>query len=170
TLQGSSAADGRRGVLRSGSVLVFAQAALGIALLVTGLLIDRSFAALVATPLGFAPEHVRTIGLEFPSGVAEDPAAVPPLQRRVYDALLPRMPIALVDGIPGMHLSTAVSRPDLELQRPPVLAWPVSGTFFDVFGLRLVRGRLFTDAEAFSDAPVAVIDQRAADLLWPGAD
>jgi putative ABC transport system permease protein len=170
TLQGSSAADGRRGVLRSGSVLVFAQAALGIALLVTGLLIVRSFAALVATPLGFAPEHVRTIGLEFPSGVAEDPAAVPPLQRRVYDALLPRMPIALVDGIPGMHLSTAVSRPDLELQRPPVLAWPVSGTFFDVFGLRLVRGRLFTDAEAFSDAPVAVIDQRAADLLWPGAD
>jgi putative ABC transport system permease protein len=169
-LHGSSAADGRRGVLRADTVLVFAQAALGITLLVTGLLIVRSFAMLAATPLGFAPDHVRTIGLEFPPGIAEEPPAVPGLQRRVYDALLPRMPIALVEGIPGMHLSTAVSRPDLELQRPPVLAWPVSGTFFDVFGLRLVRGRLFTDAEAFSNAPVAVVDQRAAELLWPGAD
>jgi predicted permease len=169
TLQGVAPRGSGARVVRPDAVLIFAQAGVGIALLVTGLLIVRSFAALSARPLGFAPERVRAIGLEFP---AESSALAAEIQteRRVYDALKPRMAVALAEGIPGMHLSTAVSRPDVELTRPPVNAWPVSGSFFDVFGVRLLRGRLYTDDEAFSNAPVAVIDQRAADLLWPGVD
>ena len=169
TLQGATAGGGSRFV-RSDAVLIFAQTAVGIALLVTGLLIVRSFATLAGRPLGFSPDRVRTLGLEFPEAMASDPAGVLLTQRHVYEALKARMPVALVDGIPGMHLSTAVSRPDLDLRRPPVNAWPASGTFFEVFGLRLVRGRLYTDEEAFSNAAVVVIDQRAADLLWPGVD
>jgi len=168
TLQGGGARASGVRILRPDAALIFAQAGVGIALLVTGLLIVRSFVALSARPLGFAPDRVRAVGVEFPAGA--DPAAMVPTQRRIYDALKPHAAVALAEGIPGMHLSTAVSRPDVELNRPAVNAWPVSGSFFGVFGVHLLRGRLYTDEEAFSNAPVAVIDQRAAELLWPGVD
>jgi putative ABC transport system permease protein len=171
TLQSGAAIGGSRRLIRSDAVLIFAQAAAGIALLVTGLLIVRSFATLAARPLGFASDRVRTIGLELPPGTSD--AVATQVRRRVYEELKTRVPVALADGVPGMTLSTSISRPESprgNASQSPVHAWPVSGTFFDVFGMRLVRGRLFDDVEAFSNAPVAVIDQRAAELLWPGVD
>ena len=50
------------------------------------------------------------------------------------------------------------------------MVFPASASSFDVFRLRLTRGRLFTEEEAFVNAPVVVIDERAAASLWPGED
>jgi hypothetical protein len=49
-----------------------------------------------------------------------------------------------------------------------VLSYPVAGSYFDTLGLSVVDGRPFDDREAFANAPVAVVDQRAARTLWPG--
>ena len=46
----------------------------------------------------------------------------------------------------------------------------MGGRFFEVFGITLESGRWFDEHEAFSNAPVAVLDRRAAEVLWPGED
>ena len=46
----------------------------------------------------------------------------------------------------------------------------VSAGFFPVFRIPMVHGRGFTDAEAETDAPVAVVSERAARRLWPGSN
>jgi predicted permease len=46
----------------------------------------------------------------------------------------------------------------------------VSPEYFGVLGIDLVRGRNFTDTEQNANAAVAVVSERVARELWPGAD
>jgi putative ABC transport system permease protein len=46
----------------------------------------------------------------------------------------------------------------------------ISPSFFPLLGIPLVRGRIFTEAEALSSAPVAVISQATARQFWPNQD
>ena len=46
----------------------------------------------------------------------------------------------------------------------------VSPEYFSLFGIRLVRGRVFTKAEADEGADVALVSQATARLMWPGID
>jgi predicted permease len=46
----------------------------------------------------------------------------------------------------------------------------VSPGYFDVLGLHLVRGRLFTPEDASGTTHAAVINQRMAEHLWPNQD
>jgi predicted permease len=46
----------------------------------------------------------------------------------------------------------------------------ISPTFLDVFGIDLLRGRPFTEAERSADSSVAIVSQKVAGLLWPGVD
>lgn len=46
----------------------------------------------------------------------------------------------------------------------------VSPAYFQTFGIRVLRGRTFTDTEAQVGAPVAVVSEGAARILWPGRD
>ena len=169
TLQGATAGGGSRFV-RSDAVLIFAQTAVGIALLVTGLLIVRSFATLAGRPLGFSPDRVRTLGLEFPEAMASDPAGVLLTQRHVYEALKARMPVALVDGIPGMHLRYRRLTPR---SRSAAAAGQCLAGKRDV-----LRGlRTPSKARTTLHGRGSVLERRrggdrsaGADLLWPGVD
>jgi len=46
----------------------------------------------------------------------------------------------------------------------------VSPNYFTTLGIGLVRGRHFTEAEAQSHLPLAIVSQAMADRFWPGAD
>jgi predicted permease len=46
----------------------------------------------------------------------------------------------------------------------------VSPAYFQVFGIALRSGRLFTEAEARANAPVAIISEATARTFWPGDD
>jgi predicted permease len=43
----------------------------------------------------------------------------------------------------------------------------VSSAYFSVFHIPVLRGRAFSDAESESEAPVAIVSESAARLLWP---
>jgi hypothetical protein len=47
---------------------------------------------------------------------------------------------------------------------------PVTSGYFDAVELAVVRGRTFTDADGPDAPPVAVVDTRLAERLWPGED
>lgn len=46
----------------------------------------------------------------------------------------------------------------------------VSAEYFQTMGIPIVRGRSFDRADADLSRPVAVVNQRLADMLWPGQD
>jgi putative ABC transport system permease protein len=46
----------------------------------------------------------------------------------------------------------------------------VSSDYFQTMGIRVVRGRSFSDADNEESPPVALVNQHLADMLWPGGD
>jgi hypothetical protein len=79
--------------------------------------------------------------------------------------------IGIGRGLPGVTLPGALWRSgDPPESRDTVIAYPVDATWMSVARLQLVRGRLYSDTEANGNAPVAVVDERAARFFWPGAD
>lgn len=173
SLQNGALGTGVRRGVRSDAWLIFVQSAVAVTLLVTGALIVRSFARLVYQPLGFEPQYVRTIGLELPGAVdtPSDRAALIQARREIHDRLRERLrvPVTVAGGWPGVTFPGAVVRPDAP-KGPRPTAYPAAGSFFEVFGTRLLRGRLYDDGEAFGNPAVALIDRQAADKLWPGED
>ena len=150
--------------------LMATQTMLAVTILIVGGLVMRSFVHLISQPLGFDPYKVRTVFIGSSGADAEEGRAAATMIAR-YQHLRQRFPgaVSLSSGIPGFTFATVA---DLAGAADPkrLFAFDVSGTFFDVFSLKLLRGRIFSDEEALSNAPVAVIDERAAQGLWPGHD
>ncbi len=47
---------------------------------------------------------------------------------------------------------------------------PVSANYFETMGIRLLRGRAFSEAEMEDSPPVTVVNESLARRLWPGED
>ena len=169
--QGSGTQSAR---LRGDAFLIFVQTAVCISLLLTGALVVRSFVELAWQPLGYHPERVTAVFLEprVPPGGELDVDGAIRRQRQVYEELRQRLPVpvAVSSGFPGLVFPGVLGRPETPAGSRRVVAHRVGGNFFEVFGITLESGRLFDDREAFSNAPVAVLDRRAAEALWPGED
>lgn len=155
---------------RRTAAMVAGQAALSATLLVCAGLVVRSFAHLSLQDPGFEPDGLQTVSIE-PAGPGARTLTSPDYLR-VYDHLRTRLPhaVTLVGGVPAVTLPGTADRLDSNRMPGRLAAYPVAGSFFHVFGVTLVSGRLFNDAEGMSDAPVAVVDAAAAAALWPGQD
>jgi putative ABC transport system permease protein len=72
----------------------------------------------------------------------------------------------------GFPLQLAIDgRPSAAGETPPIVTMlSVSPRYFDVLGLRLLRGRTFTDADGVAGHESAIINQRFAALHFPGED
>lgn len=157
---------------RGAFALIVLQSATAMVLVVTGALLVHSFVRLAWQPLGFDPHAVMSLALTLPAtaGADDNPQWRNEEKRRLYEHLRDRLgaPVTAAAGWPGMTLPANLRVPGAPEDAPKPIAYPVSSTFFDVFSIRLLAGRLFTETEALEGAPVAVLDRRAADLLWPG--
>ena len=173
-----SAAQGR--ALRGGvaerpsrlrSLLVGGQAAASILLLVLAALLTRAMVHIASVDLGFDAESLVILTSSFPR---EGDRHKKMVQRGYFDAA-----IARARAVPGVDAVTLTAYPpfggmsessELIIEgRPVVLYWNyVSPNFFDVAGMRLIRGRGFTAAETAER--VAVISESTARALWPGAE
>ena len=180
-LAGSLRDDGRtgsgRGSQRLRGALVLAEVAVAVVLLVSAGLLMRSFAALQSIDPGFRSDGVLAIDLSLPrAAYAEDEAVID-----FYDRLRHN-----VDALPGVEraafvralpLATTIGDAGLDVEgRPedpgglnPKGDWQVvSPDYFETLGIRLVRGRFFTDQDRVDSAPVAVINEHLAAAYWPG--
>ena len=168
-----------RGSARSGalrSMLVMAEVALALILLIGGGLLVRSFAKLRAVDLGFNPGNVLTMSMDL-SGKPYESAA------RIYqfdNEILER--IAKVNGVTAAGLVNLLPMSDFlvqgdfklgDQQRPPeVLAVKpaVSPGYFHAMGIPLMRGRSFDEHDTLKSAPVAMVDESFARRFWPNRD
>jgi len=156
------------------ALLISTQSGVAVLLLITSGLIVGSFMRLAFQPIGYEPERVQTAFLQLDGGRL-DAAAMREhfrVSREIYERLRSVTPggVTLAGAMPGLTLDGLVQRADARDDAPGVSSYGGTGSFFRVMGIRLLRGRVLDEGEAFSNAPVAVLDERAADAFWPGED
>jgi predicted permease len=177
--------DGRTGTAsrRTGLVrraLVTVQVALAFVLLIGAGLLFASFRQLLAINPGFTAEHVLTglVSLPGPRYGGNDAKRRDFVDRTL--AGIRRLPGVAAAGattdVPFTNGSSSsvivaegyVMAPGESVISPNFMR--VSPGYFEALGVRLVRGRFFTDSDT-ADAPrVIIIDERLAKKFWPNAD
>jgi len=180
----ASLAEGGRGggPDRSGArlrrVLVGAEVAMALVLLIgAGLMID-SFRILNGVDPGFRTEGVLVADLSLRGGAyAEAPARVAfaeGLVRRV--ASRPGVTgAAIASPLPLMDSSSAssfyVEGQTFERGESPSFRWSdVTPDYFRVMGIPLVAGRPFAASDHAEAPAVIIVDRLTAERLWPGED
>jgi putative ABC transport system permease protein len=181
--------NGSRKRSRLRHALVIGELALSLVLMIAAGLLLRSFWDLFKVQLGFNPTRVVAIETSLPN--PNDPTT-DIYHTATQEAVLLREVLRRNRTIPGVE-ETAVSdraaiplghsqndrrgvplfREGQEAQsnQPPLIdTSTVSPEYFHVLGMTLLRGRLFVDQDAENTPLVAVINQAAARVYWPGKD
>jgi len=174
--------EGGRGVtaghnwVRDG--LVALQIAGSLVLLVVAGLFTRSLNAMQSTDFGFNPDHVLNFFIDsnevgMTAEQARDLAA--DLMERLH--LLPSVQsVSHAISIPFGYTGTGgqiIVDGEPAPQNPADASASynvVSPEYFDVMGIRLLRGRTFTAADNDKSMDVAIVSESTARKFWPGKD
>lgn len=178
-------ANRRRGIFARRNVLVMGQISLSLMLLsAAGLFIRSSVQAAHVEP-GFRVSgemlaevdaglagYEETRGWETYGAVVDRLQAIPGVESVSLAATVPFGMISL--GKTVQRSSDARSSAAGSASSAPEVACRyniVSGNYFQTMGIPLQRGRAFTSADAAgAKLSVAILDQAAAEKLWPGGD
>jgi predicted permease len=170
---GGRAASQSREQHRARSVLVVAQVALALVLLVGAGLMIRTFQALRKVDPGFDPRDVLTLRIAIPESQAKDPTAVIRLEQGIVEK------IRAIPGVASAGLTTVIPTEraghdliyarDKSYERgvPPLrLFKSVSPGLLAAMGNRLIAGREFTWTDTYEHRPVAMVSENLARELW----
>ena len=180
-------ASGSLGRSRTRQMLVISELALSLVLMVAAGLLLRSFWDLFKVQPGFNPDRVMAIQTWLPG--PNDPTT-DPYQTPTQEAILLREILRRSRTLPGVEEAAIGDEASLPLghsdpgrlpliregietmdNQAPVIDSPiVSPEYFHLLGMPLLRGRLFSDHELEDTPQVAVINQAAARIYWPGKD
>jgi putative ABC transport system permease protein len=173
---GDRGSTGRRGLVRSGLVVVQVAAAVML-LIVAGLLI-RSFDQIRRVNLGFEPGGVLTFRVDLPAAKYNSPdktaAFLAGLERELgalpgIEAVGAGTAVPLVGG--PTYIMRFEGRPPVTPSNAPVARHRlVTPGYFPALGLQLLRGRAFTVADAPGSPRVCVVNQTLANKYFPGED
>ena len=177
--------SGTRGASRGGGiravsgVLVVAQVALALMLLVGAGLLMRSFAKVMAINPGFDPRHVIHARVAYDANFKDD-ATLHGLQNRLLEKMreIPGVEsVAYTDRMPGFSENQTASLPIKgrpvgdDSVAPTAVVFGASPEYFATMGIRLISGRLFTEADQLPGARwVLIVDRKFADRYFPGED
>ena len=154
------------------SVLIAAEIALSLVLLVGAGLMMKSFVRLTNVDPGFNPEHLLVFNIGLPA------AAEPARQSAFYQQVVDRL-----GALPGMLTAGAVSRLPLAGGNSS-RSFNVAGSdqsqnadirvctpdYFRTMGIPLIRGRNFSAHDSRSAPAVAIINQATAANVFPRQD
>jgi predicted permease len=182
--RGSSSSHGRS---RARQILVISELALSLVLMVAAGLLLRSFWNLFKVQPGFNPARVMAVQtwLPGPNDPSQDIYRTATQEAVLLREILRRsrtLPgvqeaaIGDADALPLGHSNSnqlPLIREGIETmdnQAPMIDSPIVSPEYFRLLGMPLLRGRLFNDQDIESTPQVAVINQAAARMYWPGKD
>ena len=185
--EGTRGASGARGWLRS--TLVVVEFALAVVLLVGAALLVRSFLRVQQVELGFDPANVLTAKLWLPQpndpdqGRYSHRATGHRARLATYEEILRRAEAlpgvtaaAAADALPFDGTRSSVvftaegSEGDARSVVPTAQYSSATPRYFEVMGIRLVRGRPFEDQDDGNAAPVVIVTDAIARRSWPGQD
>ena len=170
---GAMRSEGRTvtGRQRMRSVLVVAETALALVLMVAAGSLLRSFSALEQVQPGFEPGGVMTASVSFPAARYDSGEKQWAFYRSVLDRLPPKSAIA--SSVPfqgGLNAGSfevrGVPANDGNGRHADVRF--VSPGFFEALGIPVRNGRTFARSDTAESERVAVIDEKLAKQFWPG--
>jgi putative ABC transport system permease protein len=160
-------------------ILVISEVALSLMLLVCAGLLMRSFLALVKTDAGFDANNVLTMSLVLPATKYKEDQ-----QRSAFYKEL----VSRVESVPGVEDAAVINYLPLggsnssssflvEGTPEPPPGQEFVGRYrvcspkcFETLGIRLVRGRTFTEEDRAGTTPVIIVNQTLANRYWPNGD
>ena len=173
---GKTSSGNARGLGRMRRTLAVSEIALAVVALSGAGLMMRSLWHLQAIDLGFRPDHVLAVRLAPPQRYAdsvlatalyarilERVRALPDVQKAAAVEDLPitdgnSMWSILIDGAPQTTVANA----------PAAMPQKVTTDYFETMGIRLLRGRTFTEADRPDAQLVAVVNETMEKKMWPG--
>jgi predicted permease len=159
--------------VRTRSVLVIAQLALSLPLLVGAAALSRSFAGLMRVDPGFSTETVLSLHMAIPRTKYDSDERIAGLYRQIVDR---------VSAVPGVVSAGMVNRLPLagnnlvlpfELESAPgqsvtLQVRSVTPDYFRTMSIPLLQGRALDERDSATAPLAGVVDERAARTLWPG--
>jgi putative ABC transport system permease protein len=160
-------------------LLVVGEVALACTLLVGATLALRSFGQLLRLDLGFQPEHLLTLRLDFPKFrfASTEPAIVFVKQVLESTRSTPGVTAAsaglvfpMSDEFAETTFETEAIAADPKHAQQSALANRVAPDFFRTLGIPLLAGRDFTDADIKGNSPVFVVNATLAKKYFGSTD
>ncbi|HEY3988496.1 MAG TPA: ABC transporter permease [Acidobacteriaceae bacterium] len=161
---------------RSRNLLVVAQVAMALVLLVSAGLMIRTFQELRTVDPGFADaEHLQTMRIAIPASLVASPQMVTRIQNNIVDKL------AAIPGVTSAGFANAMPMEGIQSDwdeifiegknyagetSPLRLFKYASPNFFHAAGTTLITGREFTWSEIYDQRPVAIVSENLARELW----
>jgi len=176
--------EGRRGATasvqtsRTRSVLVVAEVALALVLLVGAGLLINSFVRLQRVPPGFDPQQVLAFNVAPSADRISTPQQIADFYRELTAQLkaLPEVVTASVIFQLPLSGSGATTSVDIEgravhpADRPSVVIHMAGPDYFRTMGIPVVKGRAFTSRDDLDAAPVLIINETLARQHFPNED
>jgi len=161
---------------RGRNLLVMAQVAMALVLLIGAVLMIRTFLAMRNVDPGFSdPKSLQVMRLSIPETLVSDAATVARMQNSIIDKL------AAIPGVSSAGFAASVpmsgaepnwdqiiveGKPGDGDNRPMRLYNYVAPGYFHTAGTRFVAGRDFTWAEAYNVQPIGIVSEGLARELW----
>ena len=162
---------------RSLNALVVIEIALAIVLVAGAGLMMRSFRSVLGIDPGFNPHNVLTFSSALPLATYKDQQQ----QLQFFERAL-----AKVQALPGVQSAAGVFRVPIagfataifSVQGKPVPAGqapfadyrPITVDYFRAMGIRLVKGREFTERDSAAAPDAVIVNEELARRFWPGED
>ena len=173
---GSRTASASRDRQRSRNALVVGQVAMALVLLVSAMLMIRTFESLRHVDPGFTDaEHLQTIRISIPPSLIQDPQMVMHIQNDIIDKLQSISGVASVgfaaampmEGIEPNWDEIRVEGKNYEDEPPPLRLFNfVSPGYFHTAGTRMIAGRDFTWTDVYGLRPVIIVSENFARESW----
>ncbi len=159
--------------------LVVAEFALALTLLAAAGLAIHSFWNLTHLDAGFRTDHILTFSLPMPADRRPQPEQMLAFYRQLLERVnaLPGVSSSSVStGMPiygvnfGMPFNIVGKEVADRSQRPGSRFNMVSEDYFRTFGIRIIRGRAFTEADTVGGLPVAIVNAELVRQYLPNVD
>ncbi|HEX3093978.1 MAG TPA: ABC transporter permease [Candidatus Angelobacter sp.] len=174
---GTSAMWGRGNNLRR--LLVIAELAMSVVVLIVAGLLLRSFARLQQVAPGFNPSNVLTLELTMSGDKYKDPQVVRSTYHQLWERLEHLPGAVSAGGVSSLPLSEMYAWGPINVEGhvlPPGEKFVnaderiVSGHYFETMQIPLLKGRLFNDQDTADKPRVLLVDEFMAQQLWPNED
>ncbi len=163
---------------RTRRLLVISEVALTMILLIGAGLLIKSFVQLKSVKTGFRPENLLVMDLSLPQKFASKEQLINFYQQALAKvASLPG--VEAVGGTSVLPLSgnnssgnfTVEGQPPASPgQSPNANRRSISPDYFQALGMKLIKGRTFTEQDTATSQPVVIINETMARTFWQGEE
>lgn len=177
--QGGRSATDHPSKHRGRQLLVIAQTAMALVLLVGSGLLARSFSRLMGAEQGFVADDVMTFGVTLPEGAYPKSAEAVRFTQQLVDRLAELPGVEAAGATTELPVARSTSgtafefdgRPVAAGQLPPIVHYStVTSGYFTALGIRVLAGSNFDTGDYRDGARTVIVNRAAAAQYWPGQD